>query len=95
MPLLSFATQLLDLQELCTACDVRDDHLSEERAQRFTQEALREALLTPIRGVWHDHSRSWFCMTRIDEGALSLYQAVPQGSKRRRQERALIQERAD
>ena len=78
---------LIDLQELCATVDAaRDDHLCEERGERFTQEALRETLLTPIRHFWGAYSRTWFCGTRIEEGALGLYE----GSKnRRRQERRL------
>ena len=51
--------QLLDLQDLCVALDVRDDHLCEERGERFTQDHMREALLTPIKKFWRVHSRSW------------------------------------
>ena len=31
---------------------VRDDHLCEERGERFTQEILRESLITPIKKCW-------------------------------------------
>ena len=65
--------QLLDLQEVLSTLDVRDDHLCEERGERFTQETLREALLTPIRQFWHVHSRSWFCGTRIEQADVKLY----------------------
>ena len=76
---------LIDLQNVCTTVDLaRDDHLCEERGERFTQEALRETLLTPIREFWALYSRTWFCGTKVDEESLSLYE----GSRhRRRQER--------
>ena len=65
--------QLLDLQEVLSTLDVRDDHLCEERGERFTQEALRESLLSPLQKLWAAHARSWFCGTKIDEADLDLY----------------------
>jgi hypothetical protein len=61
--------------------------LSEEHGGRFTQEALRDALLTPIRAVWADHANTWFCGTRIDAASLSLYQSSRQREARKRHER--------
>ena len=79
---------LIDLQGVCSTVDAaRDDHLCEERGERFTQEEMREALLTPIRDLWAAYARTWFCGTKVDEGALDLYR----GSKhRRRQERRAV-----
>lgn len=58
--------QLLDLQGLLTAVDVRDDHLAEERGGSFTQEALRDALLAPILAFWSRHARTWFGGVRLE-----------------------------
>ena len=74
--------QLIELHDLCASLDVRDDHLCEERGQAFSQQALRDALATPIRRIWQAHARVWFCGTRIDSASLSLY--VAGGSKRHR-----------
>uniref|UniRef100_A0A7S2N2V7 F-box domain-containing protein n=1 Tax=Haptolina brevifila TaxID=156173 RepID=A0A7S2N2V7_9EUKA len=75
--------ELLDLQDLCTTVDVRDDHLCEERGERFTQEALRESLIGPIKKCWLRYHQSWFCGTKIPSSDLAFYQS----SKHRRRGR--------
>ena len=85
---------LIDLQDVCATVDAaRDDHLCEERGEAFTQEALRDALLTPIKELWASYARTWFCGTRIDEeelGLLGLYE----GSKHRRRQERRVANRA-
>jgi hypothetical protein len=76
--------QLLDLQGLCSSLDVRDDHLCEERGERFTQEALREAFLMPINSLWRAHARSWFCATKIDQSDVGLYNQTNQRQRHRK-----------
>ena len=78
--------QLIDLHELIDLhADVRDDHLCEERGGRFSQQALQDALLTPLRQFWQMHSRSWFCGVRCEgTGVLEVYHGS--GAKRRRQQ---------
>lgn len=46
-------------QDLLTALDVRDDHLSEERGVRFTQDECRQSLLLPVLKLWDEYGRSW------------------------------------
>jgi len=70
--------ELLDLQELCSAVDVRDDHLCEERGERFTQEILRESLITPIKKCWLAYGQLWFCGQKIPSSDLGLYQSAKQ-----------------
>ena len=62
--------------------DVRDDHLCEERGLRATQELLREALLRPLKRIWDEHARSWFCGVKIRPEDQALY--VRRGCNRRR-----------
>ena len=67
--------QMLDLQRMVCALDVRDDHLCEERGLQFTQERLRESLLEPLRRCWHAHATTWFCGTKIPSEDLKLYRS--------------------
>ena len=64
------------LRPLAALPTVRDDHLCEERGERFTQQTLRATLLTPISQCWAAHARSWFCGTKIDEADVGLYNHV-------------------
>ena len=53
--------------------DVRDDHLCEERGLRATQELLRDSLLRPLKRIWDEHARSWFCGVKIRPEDQALY----------------------
>ena len=77
--------QLIDLQEVLTALDVRDDHLCEERGERFTQDHCRERFLLPLSQLWDEHSRSWFCGTKINPDDVGFYVNSRQDRRRRRQ----------
>ena len=76
---------LIDLHNLCATVDqARDDHLCEERGERFTQEALRESLLSPIRAVWATYSRTWFAGTRVEsESERRLFDGANKSRRRR------------
>ncbi|KAL1504545.1 hypothetical protein AB1Y20_010946 [Prymnesium parvum] len=76
--------QLIDLQDLLTALDVRDDHLSEERGVRFTQDECRQSLLLPVLKLWDEYGRSWFCGTKINPEDVDLY--VGKDERRRRRQ---------
>ena len=83
--------QLIDLQGMLEKLDVRDDHLCEERGLRPTQEALRSSLLHPMRRLWDEHARSWFCGVKIDPSDAALY--LNKRNKRSRRQGGLIEER--
>ena len=62
--------------------DVRDDHLCEERGLRATQEVLQQKLLQPLRRVWDEHARTWFCGTHIRPEDQAMY--LRRGCSRRK-----------